>query len=152
MDWVAPELAELRAASGTHDLHIDVFVTRDVKGRAAGQGGKEAAAARNEVNAVSGFSKNSISSGEEVSEDANIAVHRPARVEDPEVRRPKMDAVVDGFLGGVASGSTTVYASGPLEMVGDLRAAVARQNSSGKVWRGEERFNVRLVSDNRIEW
>ncbi|KAI6570082.1 hypothetical protein MCOR09_004982 [Pyricularia oryzae] len=158
MAWVAPELAELRAASATHNLHIDVYVTRDAKtrsGKVAGgkvAGGKDESAARNDVATVSGSSAGSISSGEEVEEEANVAVHRSGHVENPQVRRPKMDAIVAGFVGGVAAGSTTVYASGPLEMVGDLRVAVARQNDSGKVWRGEERFDVRLVSDDRIEW
>ncbi|TLD05174.1 uncharacterized protein PgNI_09150 [Pyricularia grisea] len=157
MEWVAPELAELRAASETHNLHIDIYVTRDAKTRsskvaATAAGSKEESAARNEVTTVSGSSTNSISSGEEVEEEANVAVHRSGDVENPAVRRPKMDAIVDGFVGAVAAGSTTVYASGPLEMIADLRTAVARQNDSGKVWRGEERFDVRLVSDDRVEW
>jgi ferric-chelate reductase len=37
-------------------------------------------------------------------------------------------------------------------MVVDLRAAVAKKNDGGRVWRGEERFDVRLVCDDRLEW
>lgn len=156
MDWVAPELAELRAAGETHNVHVDVFLTRDQKKSRTGGGAaarvEESKLASEDVAPASASSSASATSSEEIHEVANVAVHRPAKVEDPEVRRPSMNTVVGQFVGGVATGSTTVYASGPLGMLTDLRSAVASQNSGGKVWRGEERFNVRLVSDDRVEW
>jgi ferric-chelate reductase len=59
---------------------------------------------------------------------------------------------VNDFVSGVAHGSTRVFGSGPPGMVVDLRAAVAKCNSGSRVWMGEERFDVRLVCDDRLEW
>jgi hypothetical protein len=37
-------------------------------------------------------------------------------------------------------------------MISDLRSIVAKCNDGSKVWRGEERFDVELVCDDRLEW
>jgi ferric-chelate reductase len=66
--------------------------------------------------------------------------------------RPDVEAVVGQFVGEVARGSTRVYGSGPPGMIRELRAAVAKNNSGSKVWKGEKRFDVSLFCDNRLEW
>jgi ferric-chelate reductase len=37
-------------------------------------------------------------------------------------------------------------------MIRDLRSAVAQCNDAGRVWKGEERFDVQLVHDDRLEY
>ncbi|KAL8301059.1 hypothetical protein RB593_000048 [Gaeumannomyces tritici] len=149
MEWVRPELDELLAAAQSHGVHVDVFLTRDPKART-----KVAVASGSKEDALAGSSPSSasVSSGEEVNEVGELAVHRPATVEVPAARRPDVAAAVERFVAGTARGPTAVFASGPLSMVGELRAAVARANDGAKVWRGDGRFDVRLVSDDRVEW
>ncbi|KAL8401052.1 hypothetical protein RB594_001178 [Gaeumannomyces avenae] len=149
MEWVRPELDELLAAAQSHGVHVDVFLTRDPKART-----KVAVASGSKEDALAGSSPSSasVSSGEEVNEVGELAVHRPATVEVPAARRPDVAAAVERFVAGTTRGPTAVFASGPLSMVGELRAAVARANDGAKVWRGDGRFDVRLVSDDRVEW
>lgn len=65
---------------------------------------------------------------------------------------PDLSVVVPSFLDANISGRTVVYASGPGGMISDLRTHVARANSGLQVWRGDERADVQLVCDNRLEW
>jgi predicted ferric reductase len=69
-----------------------------------------------------------------------------------ESRHPDVGKLVGDFVSSTAQGPTTVYASGPGGMVTDLREAVSLCNDSGKVWKGDERGDVSLVCDDRIEW
>jgi predicted ferric reductase len=66
--------------------------------------------------------------------------------------RPNLLALVPGFVDSVTRGPTRVFGSGPPGMIGDLRRAVAGCNDGGKVWRGDERCDVELVCDDRMEW
>ncbi|KAK3896812.1 hypothetical protein C8A05DRAFT_20296 [Staphylotrichum tortipilum] len=66
--------------------------------------------------------------------------------------RPDVTVAVDEFVGDVVQGPTCVFGSGPPSMLEDLSAAVAKNNAGGRVWKGEERFDVRLVCDDRLEW
>ncbi|KAK2073417.1 hypothetical protein P8C59_007703 [Phyllachora maydis] len=65
--------------------------------------------------------------------------------------RPDVAAVVREFVDGVVRGPTSVFGSGPPGMMCDLREAVARCNDGASVWKGEERFDVRLTCDDRLE-
>jgi hypothetical protein len=49
-------------------------------------------------------------------------------------------------------GRTDVFASGPGEMISDLRSIIAAANKGGEVWKGEDRWDVRLTCDDRLEW
>jgi ferric-chelate reductase len=64
--------------------------------------------------------------------------------------RPDLNLAVDGFLKRVA-GPSRVYISGPGGMVTTVREKVATCNVATKVWRGEEEFEVDLISDERLE-
>ncbi|PGH11504.1 hypothetical protein AJ79_04879 [Helicocarpus griseus UAMH5409] len=70
-----------------------------------------------------------------------------------EDHHPDMGEIVQEFVGSgsssVAGGRVQVLGSGPAGMGRDLRAAVAAANDGGKVWRGEEGFDVDLYWDNR---
>jgi len=59
---------------------------------------------------------------------------------------PSLDDIVSSFVENRAHSShrTRVIASGPAGMGHDLRAAVAKVNDGGKVWRGDMRWDVDL--------
>ncbi|KAK0703080.1 ferric reductase like transmembrane component-domain-containing protein [Lasiosphaeria miniovina] len=67
------------------------------------------------------------------------------------VQRPDLESEVDQFVSGTEFGPTKVFGSGPPGMISDLRAAVAKANSGPKVWKGEDRFDIKLTCDDRLE-
>lgn len=86
--------------------------------------------------------------------EPSIAIERRGNVRSapPEIRHPDLAAIVRGFVEDTAEGPTTVYASGPGGMIGDLRTIVAGLNSGSKVWKGDQRGCVELKCDDRLEW
>ncbi len=83
---------------------------------------------------------------------AQVLISRPESGDTRESRRPVVGDLVRDFVSSVPHGPTTVLVSGPLGMTDALRSAVAGQNEGSKVWRGDSKFDVRLVYDDRIEW
>lgn len=148
--WVAEEMEYIKEAGCSHSLDINVYVTREKEHhpsvrRGAAGAGKKADGPQEKVSS-------SASSETGAGCDCNdITHHHPDNTEIPEARRPHLDEIVRGFVGSVARGSTTVYASGPGGMIGDLRKAVASCNASGTVWKGDARGDVRLICDDRLE-
>lgn len=134
LQWVEPEMEELRRLGAAHDLRIRVFVTAEAP------------------TVVSKEVKITDEKGRTESEDDVDSVQGASSTRSGTDHRPDVTALVDDFVGSVAHGSTRVFGSGPPGMVVDLRAAVARRNRGRKVWEGEERFDVRLVCDDRLEW
>lgn len=63
---------------------------------------------------------------------------------------PSPCALLDEFASSCSNGgSIDVVASGPSAMGRELKAAVARMNCGGKVWRGDRSASVRFVGDVR---
>lgn len=66
-------------------------------------------------------------------------------------QHPSILSIVDTFINDtVSTGRTRVVASGPAALGTDIRAAVAARNSAGSVWKGDERFDVDCVWDDRM--
>ncbi|KUI54182.1 Ferric/cupric reductase transmembrane component 1 [Cytospora mali] len=143
--WVEQELEEIKEVGCSQGIKVDVFVTREkshhhVRTVKTGEDSK----------AVASASSSASSSGEGC--DCNdVTHHHASNIDVPEERRPHLEDVVKDFVGSVERGSTTVYASGPGGMIGDLRRAVAGCNEAGRVWKGEGRGDVRLICDDRLE-
>ncbi|KAK3985662.1 putative ferric reductase transmembrane component [Cladorrhinum sp. PSN332] len=137
VEWIAPELAELRELGAAHGLQIRIFVTAD-------SSADDESAPRDEKKTV-GDEK--VRGAEDSSDEDSSAVEGAGFGQ-----RPDVSAVVNEFVGGVARGPTRVFGSGPPSMIGELRGAVAKRNDGGRVWKGEEQFDVRLVCDDRLEW
>lgn len=136
VEWVEPEMEELRRLGAAHGLTIRIFVTDD-----------DAAKAAPSATCCGG------ESSQEDDDDIKRAPRMSARRDSSTARgRPDVTAVVKHFVEGVAQGSTRVFGSGPPGMIGELRSVVADCNSGSKVWMGEDRFDVRLVCDDRLEW
>ncbi|KAL0475055.1 ferric reductase like transmembrane component domain-containing protein [Neurospora intermedia] len=141
VEWVEPEMEELRRLGAVHGLIIRIFVTDDDDDDDSAKGAVSATGCR----------------GESSQEDDDSIKRAPRasaqRASSSTARgRPDVTTVVKDFVEGVAQGSTRVFGSGPPGMIGELRNVVADCNSGSKVWKGEDRFDVRLVCDDRLEW
>ncbi|KAK7885825.1 hypothetical protein LTR67_010177 [Exophiala xenobiotica] len=155
--WVKPELDLLRRAGAAHNLKILIFVTRE-----NARPNVESALARSTSKSHVVEDKNEVMSDSSSADEFKTSSNREAGLlsiqhasslkENPVSRHPDIRALVTGFVNSTVRGSTTVYASGPGGMVSDLRRVVAGCNSARKVWKGDERFDVKLVCDDRLEW
>jgi ferric-chelate reductase len=67
--------------------------------------------------------------------------------------RPDLSRVVREFvqMALVDGGSVSVMGSGPASMGTSLRSAIATVNDGARVWRGEEKFDVYLYWDDRMD-
>ncbi|KAL2119080.1 hypothetical protein VTJ04DRAFT_6040 [Mycothermus thermophilus] len=130
LEWVQPELDELRARGAAHGIRVKMFVTAE--------------------DAENGKAMDKKVRSESEDGDAESASMRSR--DGLDYGRPDVAAVVREFVGGVVRGPTRVFASGPPGMIVDLRGAVAGCNAGGRVWKGEEQFDVRLICDDRLEW
>ncbi|KAI0015109.1 ferric reductase like transmembrane component-domain-containing protein [Xylariomycetidae sp. FL0641] len=146
MAWVARELEALHAGSRTHGIAVHVYVTREASSREASlRHEKTAGTDDEEVKDLGCCASSSVKS-----DDGSLAVRK---IGGPGFdTHPDLGGVVRGFVGAAVRGPTRVFASGPGGLVGDLRAVVAACNAGARVWRGEERFDVSLTCDDRLEW
>lgn len=131
--WVKEELDEIKDTGCSHGVNVDVYITRE----------------KDHHSSSSSAASSKSDAGECTCND--VGHHHPSNTEVPEARRPHLDKIVKNFVASVAHGSTTIYASGPGGMIGDLRRIVSRCNEAGKVWAGDGRGDVRLVCDHRLE-
>ena len=164
MRWIQPELTELVKAGQKRGLIVHIFVTREEQTGDPPEIDQDPKRKAEEgaIHATSSSSSSSSSSSLSISsqhseEDSKVVrklvnVHKASVRLDPRERHPTLGTIVPHFVEGTISGPTIVYASGPGGMISDLRKAVASCNDPGKVWRGDDRFDVELISDNRLEW
>ncbi|KAK5448029.1 hypothetical protein LTS15_009053 [Exophiala xenobiotica] len=155
--WVKPELDLLQRAGAAHNLKIRIFVTRE-----NARPNVESTLAQSTSKSHVVEDKNEVISDSSSSDEFKTSSNREAGPlpsqhaspleKSPASRHPDLRALVNGFVNSTVRGSTTVYASGPGGMVSDLRRVVAGCNSARKVWKGNERFDVKLVCDDRLEW
>ena len=153
IDWVAPELAILKRKCKNLRTGIHIYVTRaseeiDLAPPAVSEKATVNDCAKEiEPSSASGSSSLSVSSA--------LSVHGVSKAElglNHYQARPDLSSIVNRFVEGNVRGSTHVFASGPGEMISDLRRIVAGVNKGGEVWKGEDRWDVRLTCDDRLEW
>jgi predicted ferric reductase len=155
--WVEEEIASLRTRRERR-VRFKVFVTRDhtagpkVVGSQLVNEKEVDYQEKNKSGSSSNISSCASSGSRDGREDYGPAEAAGANSTTVEPYRPDLDAIVSDFVASAIRGPTTVYASGPGSMISDLRIAVAQCNAPEKVWRGEERYDVRLVCDDRLEW
>ncbi|KAK7422072.1 hypothetical protein QQX98_001814 [Neonectria punicea] len=146
-EWVREEMELLRMAQKALNLKIRVYATRDAGNNTP---------LLLEKDETSADTKQVASSSSDSEAGCECGTEVPvAKIGDgvaDEDRHPNLAKLVNGFVAGTVRGPTTVFASGPGGMISDLRTIVAGCNSASKVWKGEERFDVKLVSDDRLEW
>jgi len=155
IDWVAPELALLKRKCKNLRTGIHIYVTR------ASQQADVAPPARSERATPNACSKESMEpvasadSASSASVSSALSVHGVSKADlgrDHYQARPDLAAVVGQFVEGTVRAQTHVFASGPGEMISHLRRIVAGVNQAGAVMKGDDRWDVRLTCDDRLEW
>lgn len=151
IDWVAPELAILKRKCPNLRAGIHIYVTRGVEEEDVTRPTRSEKAAatdcNKEIEPASDSSTASLSSA--------LSVHGVSKAElglNHYKARPALATLVSEFVAGTVRGKTDVFASGPGEMISDLRTIVAGLNQGAEVWKGDDRFNVQLTCDDRLEW
>ncbi|KAI1764626.1 ferric reductase NAD binding domain-containing protein [Hypoxylon sp. FL1150] len=146
--WVEKELNIIRKAAKAHKIEVHIYVTREASSKSPSisddMSEKDEMAVRETGLPSSSISINGVRS------NSSIDVQKIGG--QGFNRHPDLDKLVKEFVEGTVRGSTTVYASGPGGMISDLRSITSSCNSGAKVWQGNERYDVRLVCDDRLEW
>jgi NAD(P)H-flavin reductase len=172
MRWIANELKTLRSASAITNLKIHIFVTGEDEVDAKDGGGSGV------VDTVSKTPRDVCEKAYGVGEDDDLHLASPSSSEDgknngssalplisvqrllrpsqgttePETsKHPDLPALVRDFVANTVCGPTRIVTSGPRGMISDLRVSVASCNSATRVWKGDEKFDVELVDDDRLE-
>jgi predicted ferric reductase len=169
MAWVQPELDRLRQLAKSIDLTIRVFVTREAEGPGSiSEKGKCKDDAKSIAEPMlKSESDQTPDSSSAASTSAaypccgppsdSFAIRKTAVPasdprDQPIHRHPDLSILVKDFVDETICGRTTVYASGPGRMISELRSIVANANDGSKVWKADERYDVSLVCDDRLEW
>lgn len=142
--WAKAELDVLRQAAVSHGVNIRIFVTRECSTTSAEGVVRDKAS---ESSSADGLKTSSETKAEVITTQIPVAVG-----DEHGSRHPDLQSLVRDFVGSTVRGPVSVFASGPGGMLSDLREAVADCNSAKKVWKGDQRFSVRLISDDRLEW
>jgi predicted ferric reductase len=170
--WIAPEIETLKSRLSTsststtgnsNDLkfgadstaqtskrfRIRIFVTRAPETRTHVHPLATSTAEKDlEISSASSTTSNSMQSQEI---QHLIAPHPDFNITYLDHSRPSVDAMVASFMDEtVEHGRTQVIGSGPAALGKDLRAAVARRNVVGGVWKGDEKGDVDCVWDDRM--
>jgi predicted ferric reductase len=138
--WVRDELESIYQASEAHAIEVSVYVTREVVSPTMKH---DHAQDDKAVDIGISFSVPSDS------DDVRNGVRRNSQ--NSQNSHPDLKEMVPRFVKETIRGPTTVFASGPGSMISDLRSAVAACNSGAQVWKGNDRFDVTLICDNRLE-
>ncbi|KAI0814450.1 ferric reductase like transmembrane component-domain-containing protein [Xylaria sp. FL0064] len=145
--WVEQEIAAINNAAGSHGVEVHIYVTREASRSAA-------SIQEEETEGLGGDVKNFCSSscspvnGTQIPMSLDIQKLGSKGLN----RHPDLEALVSEFVESTVRGPTKVFGSGPGGMINDLRSIVAACNSGAKIWRGNERFDVSLICDDRLEW
>ncbi|KAG9840480.1 hypothetical protein KCU98_g6802, partial [Aureobasidium melanogenum] len=167
--WVKPELDRVKQLAKSIDLIIRIFVTREAEGQVS-----ISEKARNTEDFKS-VSEPIVRSASDQTPDTSSAASTSAAYpccgpssdsfaiqktaipasdprDQPIHRHPNLSVLVKDFIDETVCGRTTVYASGPGRMISELRSIVAKANDGSRVWRADERYDVDLICDDRLEW
>ncbi|RYO86111.1 hypothetical protein DL764_009049 [Monosporascus ibericus] len=145
--WIEKELDVIRNAAVSHRIGVNIFVTREQSSTNTSLPDVKTTEKETDVQEARSTSSASL----EGAQTAPAADVQKIGGKDYN-RHPNLAEVVNNFVENTVRGSTVVYASGPGGMISDLRSVVASCNSGSRVWRGDERFDVRLACDDRLEW
>ncbi|KAH8594555.1 ferric reductase like transmembrane component-domain-containing protein [Bisporella sp. PMI_857] len=145
INWIKPELEMIRGASKTHNVAIHIYVTREQNTTPSPSlVGQKEELSESEIKEVVPSSTASLKSLR------SLDVRKIGR--EGQDTHPDLPKMVDQFVGNTVRGPTVVYASGPGSMISDLKTIVAGCNSPRKVWEGQDRYDVTLKCDDRLEW
>ena len=167
LEWIRSELNMLHSATKKLDLKIRIFITREDEvdtTTAAEHSTRESPQKQNKQPSINieedKISENSDSTSAAHATEkhpqprASFSIQRATHTAalSPSTRHPDLHTLINDFVASTIRGPTIVYASGPGGMTSDLRSIVAGCNDGAKVLRGDERGDVSLVCDDRLEW
>lgn len=142
MNWIKEELQLLNRAIDSHCLKLRIFATREsIPKSQPGQACSEKLTQTVDEIQLPGPSTQSGKQPDDFTGKQGT-----------DFGHPDLNQHIDHFLEGIVWGRTTVLASGPLGMISDIRQIVASHNCGGEVWRGNGRFDVDLICEDRVEW
>ncbi|KAJ8126855.1 hypothetical protein O1611_g6782 [Lasiodiplodia mahajangana] len=148
--WVEQEIVAINNAAVSHGIQVHIYVTRESDSSASSiQDEKLTEQVLDEKEACGAPSCPSTSIN---------GIETPMSLDIQKIgsrglnQHPDLTSLVGDFVDNTVRGPTKVFGSGPGGMISDLRSIVAACNSGAKVWRGNERFDVSLICDDRLEW
>ena len=144
MKWIEEELRALQQAPDITTLDISIFITGDARTKIE-PSGKDAKGLGSYVKEETIVGSAGVSCGS----NRSIYLHRTEKADGN--RRPDTAKMIGDFLENTVCGPSVVVASGPGEMISDIRRAVAGFNSPRKVWHEQQRYDVRLICEDRLE-
>ncbi|RAR12294.1 ferric reductase [Stemphylium lycopersici] len=153
IDWVSPELATLKRKCRNLRTGLHIYVTRASEDTELTQLAVSEKTSANACTKDVNHASSSDSSDADVS--SALSVHGVSKAElglNHIEARPDLDSIVREFVAGTIRGGTDVFASGPGGMISDLRRVVASTNKGAEVMKGDDRWDVRLTCDDRLEW
>jgi ferric-chelate reductase len=148
IQWIRQELDILRKAKKAMNLKIRIFATRDTN---------TPTTSRESILPAKNDDEKSMQALQQSSSEADLCdcdLDVPVKLggASAESRHPDLQKLITEFLDNTITGPTSIFASGPGGMLSDLRDIVASCNSASKVWNGDEKFDVSLFYDDRLEW
>ncbi|KAL5434588.1 hypothetical protein PMIN07_006953 [Paraphaeosphaeria minitans] len=157
IDWVAPELSILKQKCRNLHAGMQIYVTRTAEDHYEPDvptvSEKAIETPCLPAKDITPVANSTFSSS--VSVSSALSVHGVSKSElnlDHTQARPDLKMIVKGFVGSTVRGRTDVFASGPGGMISDVRSIIAGVNRGTDVWKGDERGDVRLTCDDRLEW
>lgn len=156
VDWIRPELEALEATDTSIGLKIRIFTTRDTQDDDSADDNADqvlVASPSSEETGVLGEEKKTASPTQRKSISVSVSVRPSASIATASgSHHPNVKQLVEGFVADTVAGPTRVYASGPGAMMSELRRTIAGCNSGSKVWGGQQRYDVSLECDERLEY
>ncbi|OTA01078.1 hypothetical protein A9Z42_0014390 [Trichoderma parareesei] len=141
--WIERELEALKQVSEHANVDVSVFVTRDL-GTNIESSGKEVQMLERPVKEETIVEPAGVS----YVGNQNVSPHRNEEANG--TRRPDTAKLIGEFLENTVCGPSVVVASGPGEIISDIRRAVAGFNSPRKVWGGQQQYDVKLICEDRL--
>ncbi|KAF4302467.1 FAD-binding 8 [Botryosphaeria dothidea] len=144
IEWIQPELLDLKARmrdGSLPNLRIKIFVSRDPETAAAKLNGR-----KNEKDV-------DLCECSVTSRLADVLTPQEGfEVVWLEDHHPDVHECLRDFAerASAAGGRCQVAASGPKGLGTDLRAAIAEKSEAGRVWRGDESYDIDLYWDDRM--
>ncbi|KAM0328579.1 hypothetical protein ACHAQA_004987 [Verticillium albo-atrum] len=153
--WVQAELDLIKGAASTHNIQITIYVTREQEesSKTVKSDADEKLDSHQKTEAVteSGSSSSLPDTNESTTRNL-MSILKTGGAAGAARQHPEVGGLVKSFVEQTVRGPTVVFASGPGAMISELRTSIAFLNSGKQVWHGNERFDVELREDNRLEW
>ncbi|KAI0205320.1 ferric reductase like transmembrane component-domain-containing protein [Astrocystis sublimbata] len=148
--WVEEEMVAINNAARSHGVDVHIYVTREASSSSTSSLQDDKAGGVINVKETCGLPSCSSTSVNGVQTPMSLDIQKIGS--KGLEQHPDLKTIVTDFVEGTVRGPTKVFGSGPGGMISELRSIVAASNSGAKVWRGDERSDVTLICDDRLEW